>query len=241
MLKTLYDAIRKDSAPVNIVIDDRDYCDKQLYPVHEPLSQTLVVSSLTALCDYIHSDIDDLKANDLLCHVVSPEEVAIRSKMLGQFCDRACFIRAELNQLKLPFGQWMEAEPFNIALQACFDDPEGFEPTDKELVLKFTSNIASIAENSVSDDGISQAVTVKAGIVSKTVKTLPNPVNLRPYRTFTEIIPQPASKFIFRVKQESGRIFYCLTEADGGAWRSEAMRKIKIFMKEAIPELNVIS
>lgn len=242
MLKTIYEAIRKDSAPVQFKIDGREYTDKQLYPVKTPEPQALVVSTLTSLADYLNTNVDNLPIHELICHVVSPSVVAIRSKLLGEFCDRACYIRAELDQIKLPFNSWLDAEPFNIALQACFTEPnmDGAKATDKGLVLKFASSVTSIVESATSDDGISQAVAVKAGITSKGVKELPNPVVLRPYRTFTEV-EQPASAFIFRCRQAEGKMQFMLCEADGGAWRSEAMKNIQAYMQEYVQELSVIA
>lgn len=242
MLKELYEAIRKDAAPVQFKVNAREYTDKQLYPVKTPEPSPLVVSTLTSLADYLNTNVDGLSIPELICHVVSPSVVAIRSKLLGDFCERACYIRAELDQIELPFNSWMDAEPFNIALQACFTEPNiaGAKATDKGLLLKYSFNVTSIVESATSDDGISQAVAVKAGITSKGVKELPNPVALRPYRTFTEV-EQPVSDFIFRCRQEQGKMQFLLCEADGGAWRSEAMRNIKGFMENAVQGLNVIA
>ena len=242
MLKTLYEAIRKDSAPVQFKINGREYTDKRLYPVNTPAPNPLVVSTLSSLADYLNTNVDNLTIPELICHVVSPAVVEIRSKLQGEFCDRACYIRAELDQIKLPFNSWMDAEAFNIALQACFTESivEDVKATDKGLVLKFTSSVTSIVESATSDDGISQAVTVKTGITSKGVKELPNPVRLRPYRTFTEV-EQPASEFIFRCRQDQGKMQFMLCEADGGAWRSEAMNNIKDFMESTVRDLNVIA
>ncbi len=242
MLKSLYEAIREDAAPVQYQINGREYTDKQLFPVKTPEPSPLVVSTLTSLADYLNTNVDGLAFPELICHVVSPSVVAIRSKLLGEFCDRACYIRADLDQIKLPFNSWLDAEPFNIALQACFTEPsmEGAKATDKGLVLKFASSVTSIVESATSDDGISQAVAVKAGITSKGVKELPNPVVLRPYRTFTEV-EQPASAFIFRCRQDQGKMQFMLCEADGGAWRSEAMKNIQTFMEKAVQGLNVIA
>lgn len=65
----------------------------------------------------------------------------------------------------------------------------------------------------------------------------PNPVSLRPYRTFTEV-EQPSSSFIFRAK--TGPRF-ALMEADGGAWRSKAMKNIKAFLEFEVKDLHVIA
>lgn len=242
MLEKLYNAIRKDAAPNIIEVENRTYTDKNLYEIDTPCPDPLTVSTLTALADYLNTNVDGLEREKLICHVDSHAKVSIRSALLEPFANRACYIRAELDQLKLPFNSWLDAEPFNIALQACFADPdiEGAKATDKGLVLKFASSVTSIVESATSDDGISQAVAVKAGITSKGVKELPNPVTLRPYRTFTEV-EQPASAFIFRCRQDQGKMQFMLCEADGGAWRSQAMKNIKAYMEAAVPGLNVIA
>ncbi|MEB9782308.1 hypothetical protein P4K16_30685, partial [Bacillus cereus] len=59
-----------------------------------------------------------------------------------------------------------------------------------------------------------------------------NPVQLSPYRTFVEV-EQPESKFVFRMR-EGARCG--LFEADGGAWKLEAMNNIKEYLKEALAQ-----
>lgn len=240
MLKALYQAIRGDAAPVLVNVNDRPYSDKQLLPVHAPAPDTLHVRTLTALVDYVTANVDNLATEKLLLHVESPAAVSLQSALLGDFDDRKVYIRAELDQLQLPFGKWLDSEQFNISLQACFCEPEGMKATDRGLVLKYISNVSAVAETGATDDGISQAVTVKIGIASKSVSILPNPVTLRPFRTFTEV-EQPASDFIFRCRPQDGAMSFSLTSADGGAWRAEAMQNIKDFMEKAVPGLNVIA
>lgn len=237
MLKDLYNAIRTDAEPTILNTDGRNYSDKQIYPIHAPLPEPIKVSTLTGLAQYLNANVDGLEIPQLICHVVSPEMVEVRSSLLGEFKDRACYIRAELRQMKLPFNQWMDSEAFNIAMQSCFTDAPA--ATSRAEVLKYISSVAAVAESGMTDDGISQAVTVKAGIASKAMSILPNPVTLRPFRTFTEV-EQPASQFVFRCRQDKG-IQYMLAEADGGAWRSEAMRFIQEFMENAVQGLNVIA
>ncbi|MDE7242258.1 hypothetical protein [Desulfovibrio sp.] len=241
MLEKLYNAIRRDAAPSLVKVGGRDYVDKDLEPIHAPCPQPLAVSTLTALADYLNTNVDELERGKLICHVESPEKVSIRSALLGDFADRACYILAKLDQLEIPFNQWKDAETFNIILQSCFAEPEGLAATDKGLVLKYIGSIVAINESATSDDGITQAVAVKTGISSKAVKALPNPVTLRPYRTFVEV-EQPASSFIFRCRQNGeGGVQFMLAEADGGAWRAAAMKNIKAFMEQAVPGLNVIA
>lgn len=55
---------------------------------------------------------------------------------------------------------------------------------------------------------------------------------LAPYRTFLEV-EQPESQFIFRMKDgPRGAIF----EADGGAWRNQAIVNIREYLKEQLSE-----
>lgn len=87
------------------------------------------------------------------------------------------------------------------------------------------------------DDGVSQKATVKTGIASKGEALVPNPVTLMPYRTFVEV-DQPISNFIFRMKEDkySKGIQCALYEADGGAWKIEAMENIKIYLVNELAE-----
>lgn len=240
MLKELYKAIRGDAAPTIIEVNGRQYSDSELWSVRTPTPDTIEVKTLTALVDYLKNNVDGLALDKLLCHVESPHAVSVQSALLGDFDDRKIYIRAELDQIKLPFNSWTDAEAFNIALQACFVDPDdALQTTDKGLVLKYVSNIKTTAEAGISDDGVSQAVTIKKGIASVENFVLPNPVTLRPFRTFTEV-EQPASRFVFRVRHED-EMEFMLVEADGGAWRGEAMKNVKAFMEKEVPGLSVIA
>lgn len=237
MLKSLYEAIRKDAEPAIFNIDDRPYSNQKLIPIEQPEPKTITVSTLTGLTQYLNSNVDNLEIKNLLCHVVSPTYVAVSSNLLQPFLDRNFYIEAKLKQIDLPFNKWVDTEAFIIAMQACFTDSP--TTTSRNEILKYLSSVSSIVEAGRTDDGISQAVAVKTGISSKSLSVLPNPVTLRPYRTFTEV-EQPASQFVFRIRQEGG-FQYSLTEADGGAWRNQAMSYIQEFMENAVPGLNVIA
>ncbi len=209
-------------------------------PVSTPTPAKLTVSTLTGLVDYIKSNVDELNVSSLLCHVESPSKVTLNSNLLGDFADRAVFLAAELHQLQIPLNKYLDAEAFNILLQSCFVEPEDpMKATDRGIVLKYAANVKTMVEGVMADDGVAQAVTVKKGIASVENVVMPNPVTLRPYRTFVEV-EQPASKFVFRARDDDGMEFM-LVEADGGAWRGEAMKNIKEYLEAAVPGLNVIA
>lgn len=89
-------------------------------------------------------------------------------------------------------------------------------------------------EITTGDDGISQQVTIKTGVATVGNAIVPNPVTLKPYRTFVEV-EQPESKFIFRMKDGPTAALF---EADGGVWRNKAMHEIKKYIYENLLKGN---
>lgn len=82
------------------------------------------------------------------------------------------------------------------------------------------------------DNGVTQEATVKTGVVLKDTVPVKPIVELQPYRTFLEV-DQPVSKFLLRV-DEHGRAG--LLEADGGAWKLEAKRRIAAWLSNELKE-----
>lgn len=89
------------------------------------------------------------------------------------------------------------------------------------------------------DDGMSQRITIKDGVSAVTDAIVKNPFLLTPKRTFEEIA-QPVSPFVFRVRKGSSGPELALFEADGGAWKNEAVAKIGEWLKEKLSDLAVV-
>lgn len=106
--------------------------------------------------------------------------------------------------------------------------------TDRELLLKFAGTVESRTVAKYGDDGVSQKAVIKTGLVSKAETIIPSSVNLMPYRTFPEA-EQPASDFIFRMR-ENGGVQCAIFEADGGAWKSEAMKNVKAYLEKELAD-----
>lgn len=78
---------------------------------------------------------------------------------------------------------------------------------------------------------MTQKATVSRGIASKEQCIVPNPVYLQPFRTFVEV-DQPESAFVFRMRDDGRDGVQCaIFEADGGAWKNEAMENIKVYLQ----------
>lgn len=98
-------------------------------------------------------------------------------------------------------------------------------------------NLKEETIQSIGDDGISQAATIKTGVATVEDVKIPNPVVLIPRRTFVEV-EQPESQFVFRM--QSGPTC-ALFEADGGAWRNEAMLNIKKYLEANLKDIDGIT
>ena len=66
------------------------------------------------------------------------------------------------------------------------------------------------------------------------IATTTSKLTLAAYRTFIEI-DQPERKFVLRM-QSGPRV--ALLEADGGAWKNEAIRNIENYLMEELSEFN---
>lgn len=200
----------------------------RLERVRFPQIETLKVSNLTSIVDFLKSNIDK-REGELLLQVVSPKEVKLLTP-LGVDMDRQEILNAvAILPDNIHYDQFVDTERFNIMLQAGFDNKG-----DKDLILKFTGLIRDEAVKDTGDDGISQKVTIKSGVASVSEAEVPNPVSLAPFRTFPEV-DQVESKFIFRMKSGPAAAIY---EADGGAWKNEAMKRIKEYLKKELKGLS---
>lgn len=213
-----------------INLDQGTFSKVSLQRIKEAAAETLRISTLTGLVDYIKSKVDILPPK-LLVQVVSHKEVVLYCP-LDRDRNREKVIEAvALLPNNIEYGRFISTEQFNIMLQSGFVDGG-----TKETLLKYTGLIQDDAVKTTGDDGISQQVTVKTGVTSVSQAIVPNPVILAPYRTFPEI-EQPISKFIFRM-QEGPRA--AIFEADGGAWKNKAMLDIKDYLKENLKEIENI-
>lgn len=214
------------------------YSDKELEPViHNPKARAIQMNTLTSLVDYIKARVDEMDEK-MIVHVQSPTKVSLYSALDGERI-RENMVEVVARVPNFEYGRFIDHERFCIGLQAKFlEDPE----SDRALVLKFAGTVEDGTVSQYSDDGISQKATIKTGIASKGDAIVPNPVKLRPYRTFHEV-QQPISEFIFRMKSDNG-VWCALFEADGGAWENVAMKNIKDYLEVELadcPNFTIIS
>ncbi|MDD4390211.1 MAG: hypothetical protein PHW03_05345 [Eubacteriales bacterium] len=204
---------------------------KGFIPILPPIAETIAINTLTGIIDFVPSD-------NTMIHVVNHKEVRLIGKDFDNenWLTRSTFLTALHESPVFRFGQFYSVEDFIISLQSMFVQDE-----TTALILKLVGNVKDEGVSNYCDDGVTQQVKAKTGISLVSDVPVPNPVTLRPYRTFMEI-EQPASTFVFRMQGGKGQTPSCaLFEADGRMWRLTAIQSIKSWLKEKLPEIKIIA
>lgn len=220
-------------------IKGHTYSDKPLERIsYIPYPRAIKLSTLTSFVEYIKNfRKEEMAAGKLIVHVESPTRVKVYS-LLDEECNRDEYAIAQAELPRVDFGDFEVHEKFCISLQSKFIDND-----DKDLLLKFAGTVQDGTVTEYGDDGVTQKATVKTGLSSKGDALVPNPVRLKPYRTFLEV-NQPESSFIFRMKNSNYGVQCALFEADGGAWKMEAMKSVKEYLQtelKSVEDVIVIS
>ncbi|HEL9591015.1 TPA: hypothetical protein U0J84_001659 [Streptococcus suis] len=199
--------------------------DPKRYP------RTLELSTLTSLVEYLKSDLNGMQDQRLIVAVEKNDEVCVCSEN-DEFEHRTLLVDVKARVPKLTFGRFISSEQFNIMLQSNFIDD-----ADRGALLDFASALKIENGAEIEDNGVSQVATVKTGVASLAKGKVPNPVDLRPYRTFNEV-EQPASKFVFRIDKNAQMALF---EADGKRWVQEAVGNIAAYLKAELADLEHIT
>lgn len=229
MIKEALKYVVENSHPQIYTKNGHTYADKPLIEIDSKFPQ-IQMSTLSGLVEYIKQNPDNI-VTQIILHVQSPTRVEAYT-CVNDMDDRRYLAAVEPLLPSFSFGTFQDSEEFVIGLQAKFSPTPGLE---KVYTFAGTSESGTIKQ--FSDDGISQSVIIKAGVSQKKEDVVPNPVLLAPYRTFIEV-PQPVSSFIFRMRQGRENVECGLFEADGGAWRNEAMDSIKEYLEKALEDVE---
>lgn len=232
MIKDALVYLMEKMSPANInEIKGEVWADRPMHRIsYIPKADPIELNTLTSLVDYLKSNTDT--RDKLIVHVKSPTKVLVYSCLnIERERERLVEVNALLPDFR--FNQFIDHEEFCIGLQSKF-----LESEDRALLLKFAGTVEAGSVASYGDDGVTQKATIKTGVASKSDALVPNPVELRSFRTFIEV-EQPLQQFIFRMMQSgSGAVRCALFEADGGAWKLEAMKAISDFLKQQLADVG---
>ena len=201
--------------------------------------EPLEISTLTSLVDYIKERIayDFNGTGDLpqmIVHVESETEV----RLVTTFNDD--MERWELAKVKaripaIALNKFIDKESFIIQMQSMFQNTD-----DKAVVMQAAGNVEDKTVANYGDDGVTQKATIKTGLATVEDILVPNPVKLRPFRTFHEV-EQPDIEFVFRMRNGQNGISCALFEADGGAWKFKAVHSIADYLKKELKGVGNIA
>lgn len=181
--------------------------------------------SLQSVVDYC---LDNSLTNDKRITIECGSKIVMVFGEMNKYKQRDFLLKAEYDGFNFNFGNWYSQEDFVIALLSQFEHTE-----DRATVLGYSSNIEDSNIAISSDDMVSQSITVKVSAANVEKVKVPNPVKLKPKRTFTEI-EQEETQFIFRMKKMQDTIVFALFQADGGQWKIKVTEKIKKFITDGI-------
>jgi hypothetical protein len=212
------------AAPTKFELDGLAYTDKRLTLVKPPVAEAFSVGTLDGFVNMLEAGIDSFDAKDFVIHVVDHEEVRLSKREADVYGDRIAALVAKPTEgiTDFPyFNDWGGQEDFIIGLQSHFQDSE-----DLKKLLDLASHIDLKESVKLADTGVSQEVTAQKGVAFREQVEVKARLSLKPFRTFREL-DQPASDFIFRVKNGGG---FALFEADGGAWKIAAINAIAAWL-----------
>lgn len=213
------------------LVFDNDGKVKEILPRVFNANEAIRLNTLSGLVNYIKANIERIDSQ-LILHVEDERSIRLTGT-LEIDGSREVLATAGAIVPRFNFGDWYDMESFNIALQSKFVDKRTneHEMDDRAILLKVVGNTQEENVKTTGDNGVSQAITIKQGVTSIDA-LVPNPVVLAPYRTFLEV-EQPSSQFVFRMKDGPKAAIF---EADGGAWRNQAIVNIHEYLKNILRE-----
>lgn len=252
MEAAVIDKIVALTPPTMIEVGGLQYSSKSLSRVNPPVIGDIDVFTLNGLLDLLSSKFELASPDNYLVHVVGPAQVRVVSRVSDEYKQRTIAIEAAVlkGDRDYTYGQFLDQEVAIIGLQSCFvpnaTDPEVGKTTaggDIDYVLKMVASLTCEDKLQVEDTGISQNVTVKNAIAPgiTDVASIKPRVSLAPYRTFREV-EQPKSDFVLRVNRgPKGMPQVGLFEADGGAWKMDAIHNVRDYLKAQLPDWTIVA
>lgn len=200
----------------------------------EHLPGALVFGSLAGLADYLIHNRDTLELTRLIA-TATFADVSVFGPVSGWFAQRPTYARADLrlfvDEHPFVFGRFYDQEAFVIALQCAFVPDAALS-----AVLRVVGQVRDESVRQLDDDGVTQTVTARTGAVLRADVPLPNPVFLKPWRTFREV-DQPGSTFVLRARAggEDQTPMFALFLADGESWKLTAAERVAEWLRAHLP------
>ncbi len=231
MDRTAIEKIVEIAEPHIIEENGFTYTDKDLDVVREPKVRTIDLKTLSSLVKLIKLE-ENTYNSPVIIRVTTPTVVDVFSgiSISDRSREEPYSVKAEVAEFN--FGQWYSYERMMIALRSKFvETPELLE------LVQLLGTITEENNMQIADDGFTQTVTVRKGVVLKDNKVVKPRVKLIPFSTFSEV-KQPERELLLRL-DGSGSV--ALFEADGGAWKLEARKNIADYLKSELEDVKSVT
>lgn len=235
-------AALKDADAKYVQIDGLPWTDKPLTPViFDPRPEPLKFVSLSALVEYITSQVEyrnpQHDGSETFIIVDSVDQVSFVQQYSGLERKRTVFAIAKpITTDVFPFGEWLDLETAVINAKTFF-----LPSPDLNEIIQTLSTVSKDTGVDSKDDGVTQQVNVRVGIKGGLTekKEQKGIYSLQARRIFPEVI-QPTSEFIFRLRA-SEPVTAAIFEADGGAWKLQALANIKTWLADKLPNVPILA
>lgn len=229
MIREAIDRVLELNRPETVDVDGRTYSTSTIQPIREPLARPLDLKTLSGLVDWFNSSD---KPEKCIVHIRDYNEVSVLGYRVDPWKERDAYIIAQCEAYNTTRESYKNIDEFIIFLQTAFEETD-----DQIRIIASLGNVRTENVTTASDDGITQAVTVKNKVGRLEEIALTPVVELRPYRTFRDV-QQPVSKYLFRMRRgEEGCLpTAALFLADGGSWKLDAIENIKSYLKYKLPK-----
>lgn len=190
--------------------------------------------SLDGLIEFIRTDVDGYfqdESRKCIVQVSSPTTVKVLTPITGYWQERIPLAVCEATVPTIHFDCYMEQDEFQTMIQANFKQTE-----ESQIVLQVVGSLRKVQKVEKADDGVSQRLTINAGVSTAENITWKNPVPLVPIRTFQEI-EQPESPFVLRANEEAQAALF---EGDGGKWQLMAVSRVTKYLRDNLMDCNVV-
>lgn len=198
---------------------------------HQPAS--LAVGSLDAIVDYLTQDPDGHGFEKVFLHVVNRGRVDLLGPLQPANDNaRFRFLVAMDTPPAFQYGRWYPVDEFIVGFQAAM-----MQTDQAAAIICHLANLASEAIKQNTDDGLSQTISIKTGITTKSEVKVKNPMELQPIFTFREAI-QPTGEFILRLDEKGAACVprAALFHADEGALELAAMGAVGDYLRQRLEE-----
>ena len=234
MIREAIDKIIELSDMPQQQIGDRNFMKAGYTEIPPPRPKALTFYTLTSLVGFINNigEVRDV----VFVHVANEGEVRLVGELDSRQCRKLYAVCNPLIDCSFKTGQWMTQDAFVTDVQAYFEDT-----ADRHDLLKIVGNIRSEKSATLEDDGITQRVETAAGVVSKQMEDMPNPVRLCPFTTFPEV-EQPTVEYVcrFRGNAQHEHPQFALFRIPNPVFSFNVCKAIKEWLAKELPTIEVL-